>query len=112
MCSAGSAELAALRGQLAEGIAHNTLINGGTFKMRSLEEDGEESDFKVPSLQELTFYDFADLKGNENQYCMPASRSFCAIDSLWPSENVLFQMTVSETHPESVTHALAHHLFQ
>ncbi len=87
---------------MAEGIFHQTLATGDTFKMRALQDDSKEEDFKVPQLPMRSFNTVSELKGNENEYCVPTSKSFCAVDALWPKEGVMFQMTVSLSHPESV----------
>jgi hypothetical protein len=102
--SSGIAAEAAVRGQLFEGLSINVLSGGGSFDVRYLEgkDEGKEEKLNMPRLEELPFNSLSELNGDEKALAIPVSRSFCAIDCMWPSERVLFQMTVSLEHPESV----------
>ncbi|EFJ39587.1 hypothetical protein VOLCADRAFT_108572 [Volvox carteri f. nagariensis] len=109
--SAGRPDLASLRGIMFQGLAHDLLCRGGSFRMRSLSNPGEqEVSLEVPEMELMEVQD-SDLKKispttKGSGLLVPVARNFTAVDSflILPDSNgkaarlLLIQVTVSANH--------------
>jgi hypothetical protein len=95
--SAGESNAAGMRGILFESIAHMVLLRGGKFTVRRLGSASTEEKYLPPrTLQSFDDLDKVNLS-MDTIYYRPVSSNLAAVDAL--ANNMLFQMTVSESHP-------------
>jgi len=94
--SQGIAPLAALRGYLLESYTHRKLSAGGNFKIRNLETGGTSTLTLLP-LEIVKFGKTAPTPV-PGKYYLPDKSNFESVDS-YVAPNLLFQMTVSNSHP-------------
>jgi len=85
-------------GTVFESVAHVTLQRGGVFRIKNL-ENGAVGEINLPLREEIAFSS-ADVIPtlDANGYLRPAYSTFESIDAL-VKPNLLFQMTVSLSHP-------------
>ena len=102
----GAGKASSFAGWLFEDLAHELLLQGGTFKWKNLESSDDFVDFGIDSKTRGTYErletDFISEEIDENVYQMPKISNFKSIDSFMKisdTELLLFQMTVSLTHP-------------
>ncbi|EFJ41911.1 hypothetical protein VOLCADRAFT_107467 [Volvox carteri f. nagariensis] len=109
--SAGRPDLASLRGIMFQVLAHDLLCRGGSFRMRSLSNPGEqEVSLEVPEMELMEVQD-SDLKEispttKGSGLLVPVARNFAGVDSflILPDSNgkaarlLLIQVTVSANH--------------
>jgi len=90
--------LGPLRGALFEELAHEALVAGGDFEVRSLDSQNSERLTIAQSTSRWFFAkDLSDVGQSSADYCRPAQKNFPVVDSLRRSGQ-LFQMTVSSQH--------------
>lgn len=93
-------ETAGLRGQLFEIHAHNLLQRGGEFNIREL-SGNSLSILDLPKNMEVVRMPFARVTREQvGKYVIPKARNAPAVDA-WIPPSIMFQMTVSSTHPVS-----------
>jgi len=80
---------------LFEAFAHRQLANGGTFRVRSLDNNAETT-LVLPAHRKLPFKNIEDCI-DDNVLYTAARKNYPCIDSLIPRIGLL-QMTVSRTH--------------
>jgi hypothetical protein len=100
--SEGLGPFGSLRGILFEGYAHNILLRGGKFRIRCLtgKNSGKKYKLKLDPSQEKVLYSVNDIQHlKKNEYGRPASKIFESIDSVFREDSILFQITVSTSHP-------------
>ncbi|ORY42313.1 hypothetical protein BCR33DRAFT_718472 [Rhizoclosmatium globosum] len=95
LASEGEKLVASLRGNLFEAYAHRQLVKGGTFQVRSLDNNVETTLF-VPPLTMVPFKNIEDCV-DVNVLYTAARKNYPCIDSLIPYVGLL-QMTVSRSH--------------
>ena len=91
--------LGALRGHLFEAFAHNAILCGGDFEVRSL-GNSPTGDPTITFSQSTKkwFSASGELKNfGESDYCRPISKNFGVVDAIRMPCSLL-QMTVSATH--------------
>ncbi|CAG8691654.1 570_t:CDS:2, partial [Ambispora gerdemannii] len=101
----GFRERASFRGYVFEGVVHNVLQNGGSFRIRELKASNEvpeeETTLKLsPSNGLEIFYDIKELT-KPKVYYIPYAKNFAAIDSIQLFDNDpdhFYQATVSDHH--------------
>src|SRR6185369_17922883 len=99
MCSDEFPKIAGFRGNLFEDVAHRELQNGGTFRIRCLNNDNSEVIEK--NIEKLECNWFMSLKeAHKEYYNRPKSKTFASIDSFSLNDKTLalYQITVSTNH--------------
>ena len=80
-----------------EGYAHRVLSRGGTFLVRSLDDDGETHELSLSKRTLRRFYDFSECTDPETYY-KPMKVNHPCIDSIILNVGY-FQMTTTLNHP-------------
>jgi len=93
-------EAGGLAGVLFERIAHLRLEKGGDFEVRSLDGRSPDTKLKLPKKSpKKRFTDINEIAGfSVGDYIVPKASNFESVDSMM-KPNLLFQMTVSASHP-------------
>jgi hypothetical protein len=93
-------EAGGLAGVLFERIAHLRLEKGGDFEIRSLDGRSADTELKLPTKSpKKRFTDVNEIAGfSVGDYIVPKASNFESVDSMM-KPNLLFQMTVSASHP-------------
>ncbi|CAG8778225.1 31077_t:CDS:2, partial [Racocetra persica] len=92
-------KIAGFRGNIFEDFAHRELQNGGTFRVRCLNDDNSEVNER--NIKEMECNWFTTLnEAHEEYYNRPKSKIFASVDSFSLDSKTLdlYQMTVSTDH--------------
>lgn len=90
---------ATLCGHLFEAYAHIQLVNGGSFRVRNL-DDGTISTVTFPASNHKIIYQYSDVGSlGSGDYGQPFKKKFGAVDSVYRAvTSCVFQMTVGVSH--------------
>ncbi|CAI2202101.1 16637_t:CDS:1, partial [Funneliformis geosporum] len=94
--SSSESAFSSLRGALFEEIAHKILRKGGRFKIRPLDTNSKDLNIKIPELEMCFYSKIVEIEANK--YYRPIQKNWESVDAII-SPDILFQMTVGNTHP-------------
>ena len=98
--SAGTPDVAVIRGKMFERLCHQLLPRGGEFTIRKLgKTKGTPSQTRLQKRTSTSFHKLSELRAG--YYMVPSSKRFPSVDAIVPPD-IGYQMTVSKDHRENV----------